>query len=425
MRLLAAIFTVKPLAFSQDHGSSTFNEKTFDESVQTSRAHPKESSEDVITILANTLPNILTLLVETDRMMSVSTAISTQVLGPTFKSRRFPHSVTAATLEILKTVSKVPEVSKVWKKDVAEAFNDSKFFGHGSMILAKEGWMPVIKQWTLGDKDRMPEILTRLTAPTSAGIMFGVGASSARLEADRKTQLNLRRIAFMLIAGEIDDFLVNVNGIQEKLVELSSVTASSSPSSVTKAELYMVMRALILKVSSIHLTSIWPVLSTELFDSLSSLADTDTSPTLNITCTLQAARLLDLLITTAPDDFQLREWLYITDSVDAVYQPPDWKSTALVDKLADRLEHAAGAQHPGAAAQYVDVRRDGLRRPLLRYEKIQKIPRDKQVIDRVLQPFLRQLSITAFESTYQMEVVDYDACVQELLYDLFDDGTLV
>ena len=40
----------------------------------------------------------------------------------------------------------------------------------------------------------MPEIISRMAPPSSAGIMFGVGANAARLDADRKTQLNLRRM---------------------------------------------------------------------------------------------------------------------------------------------------------------------------------------------------------------------------------------
>ena len=330
----------------------------------------------------------------------------------------------------------MPEISKIWRKDVAEAYNDSRFFCPSTLALAKDGWMPILRQWSLIDKDRMPELLTRLTPPTSAGIMFSVGATSARTETDRKTQLNLRRVAFLLLSNEEDDFIANLDAIQEKLTELMNATATSSPSFVTRAEVYMTLRALILKFSPVHLSPLWPILNTEVYDALSSLGFTspaDLQSSTNVTCLLQAAKLLDLLLTVAPDDFQLREWLYITDTIDAVYRPPNWQPTALIDSLAERLDAAptttAARKSSLDASSMVEAVRhehdDGQRRPLLRWEDIQDVPRNQEMVDRVLRPFLRQLSMTAFESTYQMESADRVACVDDLLRDLFDDGTLV
>ena len=55
----------------------------------------------------------------------------------------------------------------------------------------------------------------------------------------------------------------------------------------------------------------------ELYDALSSLYPTETHDTYNTSCVLQAAKLLDTLLTIAPDDFQLREWLFVTDTIDS------------------------------------------------------------------------------------------------------------
>lgn len=385
-----------------------------------------EYSEDVVTIIASVLPGITPLLTNTDRMTAAATTISTQILGPTFRWKTFPHNMHSSTTDILKIMSKLPEISKIWRKDVAEAYNDSRFFCSSTVALAKDGWMPILRQWSLVDKDRMPELLARLTPPTSAGIMFSVGATSARTETDRKTQLNLRRIAFLLLSNEEDDFVVHLSGIQEKLTELMNATATSSPSFVTRAEVYMVLRALILKISPIHLSPLWPTLNTDLYDALSSLGSEDVHSSLNVTCLLQAAKLLDILLTIAPDDFQLREWLYITDTIDAVYRPPNWQPIALVDSLAERLDTTPTARKPSIdAPATIEVQHDGLRRPLLRWENMQGVARNQEMVDRVLTPFLRQLSITAFESTYQMESADRPTCIDDLLRDIFDDGTLV
>lgn len=377
--------------------------------------------EDVVTIIASILPNISKILVDADRITAANMTISTQMIIPTLRWKTFPRNVTSGILEIIKTMSRIPEALKIWKKDVAEAFNDSRFFYTGSLNLVQDGWMPVVRQWALLDKDRLPDILSRLSAPASAGIMFGVGASSARLEADRKTQLNLRRVAFLILSADHDAFVMNLNGLQEKVVDLMSATAASSPSSTTRAEVYMVFRTLVLKITPVHLASLWPIISTELYAALSSLSLTEVYENLSVSCVLQAAKLLDTLLLVAPDDFQLREWLFVTDTIDAVYRPSDWKPVALVDELAEGLDTKAGAPH-SAAAPFTTAQQG--RRPLLTWDAINDIPREK-IIDRVLRPFLQHLSINTFENMYKMEAPDHKSCSDDILHDLFDETTLV
>ena len=422
VRLLAATFTIKPLAFPQDVPLSTNEEKGHHHPSDSPELRRPDNLDDVVAIIASILPNISKILVDADRINAATVTISTQVLAPTFRWKTFPRNITGSLLDILKTMSRIPEASRTWKKDVAEAFNDPRFFHTNSLDLVWDGWMQILRQWALLDKDRMPELLSRLSSPTSAGIMFGVGASSARLEADRKTQLNLRRMATLMLSSDNDMFVINLGGLQEKVVDLMTATAASSPSSITRSEVYMVLRALILKVSPVHLAPFWPIVNAELHDALSSLYPTVTHDTYNTSCVLQAAKLLDTLLTIAPDDFQLREWLFVTDTIDAVYRPANWRPVALVDGLAETLDSSADVPHSGISP--LISAQQGLRKPLLTSAVVGDVPMES-IVDRVLRPFLRQLSINAFESTYRMEVPDRQACCDELLHDLFNESTLV
>lgn len=331
--------------------------------------------------------------------------------------------MTQSILDILYALARIPEASKTWRKDVAEAFHDPRFFCAASLSLAEKGWLPILRQWALLDKDRMSEFLTRLSPPTSAGIMFGVGASSARLEADRKTQLTLRRVAVLVLAAADDAFIVNLAMFQEKLVELMTATAASSPSSATRAEIFMVLRALILKTSPVHMASFWPVIHAELADAISSLFPEETLDTYNVYCVLQACKLLEVLLIMAPDDFQMRGWLFVTDTIYAVYRPTDWDPVALVDVLAEDLDSKAGISQ-SATVPLANATHSGKRKPLLTSSMVQGVPKE-DLISRVLRPFFRQLSINAFESTYSMEAPDWQACYEDLLIDLFDDSTVV
>ena len=386
-------------------------------------AYQNHQPDDIVRIVAGLLPELSRVLVDADRVAAASSIITLQILTPTFQSKSYPQNVIESTLDILLTMSRIPEASRSWRKVVADAFNDSRFFCLSSLSLAEQYWIPVLRQWILLDKDRLQDYLVRLNPPTAAGIMFGVGASSARVEADRKTQLTLRRTALLILAAADDFYITKFSVIQDKILELLTATAASSPSSATRAELYMLLRALVLKTSAVHMASFWPIISSELYDALSSLFQGEHSDTYNIYCIVQACKLLDTLVTLAPDEFQLREWLFITDTVDAVYRPLQWNPVGLVDELVEDLSTDAGSQDAALAPNTPSISQDVRRRPLLSFSDLKAVPKD-EILARVVHPFFRQLSISAFESRYSMESPDLKACHDMLLGDLFADSTI-
>ncbi|KAL0474708.1 Dopey, N-terminal domain-containing protein [Neurospora intermedia] len=469
LRLLAAIFTTRPTSFvensSTSYSSSTTNlllsEKKPNEAPRTLSVAairtPFERADDVVGILSNIVPNLPKILVENDRILTAATSISANVIGPTLRSKFFPDTVSKNTLVLLHQLSRLPNNQKSWKKDVADAFNDSRFFS-SNLSLVQTDWLPLLKQWTVADKERMPEILGRITPPSTAGIVFGVGATSARLEADRKTQLNLRRIATVILAATDDTFVTELPSILDKLVELLGATATSSPSSTTRAEVYMVMRALVLRTSAIHLAPLWPVVNAELHAAISSVVAPDhsaPSDTYGNPAVMQACKLLDLLVCVAPDDFQLHEWLFVTDTIDAVYRPSaaGYQPVALVDEVSEELNgalvtphahhsHSRSLSEAGAAAlgldpssllsptDGIDGQGQPLRRPLLgnlpgQISDEVGMERKDELVAKVLRPFFGQLSIFAFETTYKMTEVDWEGCVNGLLRDLFDERSVV
>lgn len=376
------------------------------------------------------VPNLSKILLEPDRVLSAAGTISTNVVGPTLRSKSFPDTVTSNTLRLFHELSRLQNHQKTWKKDIGDSFNDNRFFGM-NLDLVKDGWLPLLKQWVLTDKERMPEIVARISAPTTAGIVFGVGATSARLEADRKTQLNLRRIATLVLAAADDGFVAELPTIFDKVVELLSSTSISSPSSTTRADVYMVIRALALKTSPIHLAMTWPVVNGEIHAAISSVVAPDHSAASDMYLNsgiLQACKLLDLLICVAPDDFQLHEWLFITDTIEAVYRSSTYQPIALADELSEELgsfsTHGAlqtdTEAHVAASGPH--------RRPLLGPGGINddvSLERKDELVAKILRPFFGQLSIYAFESTYAMGALDREACIEGLLKDLFDERTMV
>lgn len=384
-----------------------------------SSSAPQVGPDDVLSILAASMPAIITTLGESDRIASAMTNVSTNVIGPLLRSRLFPSSINRNVLVLLQQMSKAPAASKLWRKDIADAFVDARFFS-SQMDLVKNGWMGLLRQWVLVDKDRLSELLGRLSSPTTAGIMFGVGASAARLEADRKAQLNLRRIALLILSADDDHFVGELSALLQKIEDLLAATSISSPSSATRAEIFMVLRSLVLKTSTTHLAPFWPLINTELQEAICSVSQSPQSELYNPYSLLQACKLLDTLLLTAPDDFQLQEWLFVTDTIDAIYPPGRWEPVALADEVSQRL---GAASSPTLGGEINEGGAQGLKRPWLISDQIRETAKD-EIVDRVLRPFFDRLSIHAFESTYSMGVPDREACKDDLLADLFNESTM-
>ena len=418
------MFTTKPMGFSQDV-SQPPAEKAESERGDASSTQVPARPDDVVAILGEIVPSLPKILSESDRVLGAATSISTGVISPAFKAKAFPENLSKGVRDLLTQIARLPNAQKSWRKDIGEAFNHPRFFSM-PMTLVESSWLALLRQWTLGDKDRLPELLSRLTPPTTAGIVFGVGASSARADADRKTQLNLRRIALLIFAAMDDAFVINLAVIEDKIAELLTSTAASSPSSATRAEVYMLLRTLVLKTSPVHLAPLWPIINAELQMALASALPGEESDSYGVLPLLQACKLLDTLLVVAPEGFQLHEWLYITDTIDAVYRPTDWLPSALADELSEGLGSLATPQHhdhhgPGGSKGSGAVR--GSRRPLLG-STTRDTPR-ADLLHKVLRPFFSQLSIHAFESTYSMDAPDLAACGEALLADLFDEATVV
>jgi hypothetical protein len=130
----------------------------------------------------------------------------------------------------------------------------------------------------------------------------------------------------------------------------------------------------------------------------------------------------------APDDFQLHEWLFITDTIDAVYRSSSIQSVALVDELSEELGNVTlQSTHQAESVAHL-VASSSQRRPLLGAGGISddvSIERRDELVAKVLRPFFGQLSIFAFESTYAMGTLEWDTCAQALLKDVFDERSIV
>jgi len=230
----------------------------------------------------------------------------------------------------------------------------------------------------------------------------------------------------VIISGDVDQFIGHANLIKERLAELAR-TASIDP---IHGEVLLLFRALMLRFSSVHFIAFWPMVVSEvqiLFSQILEQGGIVSKEQLPLF--FEACKLLDMILVVRSEDFQLQEWVFITDTIEAVYRSPNSHPSALVDRLAIRMgsglnvsgsrtnsfseEDSYQKASTPAKAFRPDFR--PLRQPIIRARSCQSISE--------LLPFLSHLSVVMYESSYALSgPVDMKACETRVLEDIFREG---
>ncbi|EER39280.1 conserved hypothetical protein [Histoplasma capsulatum H143] len=148
LRLLTAILTSKPLGSSHEPIAAS---RQLADSERASRPSSKGQQligpDDTVGILASVMPALVTTLGESDRISTAMSNISANIIAPLFHSRLFPQNVNKSVLDLLQQMSKIPGASKYWRKDMSDAFNDTKFFTT-KVGLVQTHWLDLIHHWS-------------------------------------------------------------------------------------------------------------------------------------------------------------------------------------------------------------------------------------------------------------------------------------
>ncbi|KAF8215761.1 Dopey, N-terminal-domain-containing protein [Mycena galopus ATCC 62051] len=381
----------------------------------TPRPVPTELASQVNLFIATTaMPSLRRFLMDNDKVVAACTNIVYYIISPAMKGKSRPMDVDATVVTMLLEMTKIPAALKTWKPPVAELLSDNRLFNCNSEDA--EQWKPIIKSLFDLDKTAFPELLAKVATAPSANIF-----TNREYEMLLRS-LNIRRLSFVVFAGDKNHFLTLLPSIQEKLVDiLRNVTAP-----IVQSEVYLCIRVLLSRLSQHNLTSFWPVLLTELyriFEQLMTTLPPDGSEDLQLI--LSASKCLDLLLTLQSEEFQIHQWIFITDTVDAIYRPDECFPEAMLDQLAEIVSSLPAAESREApvangliispspyAANFGSER--PMRRPLLNsIRQIDSI--------RDLAPFFSSVSISSYESVYASAgTVDWNAIEKGIMEDMFD-----
>ncbi|KAJ3289691.1 hypothetical protein HK104_007293 [Borealophlyctis nickersoniae] len=383
---------------------------------------PSKMSEDailqeLITYLGSTvIPSFRKVLQDQDRGLALMTNIVYYIVGPTFKNRQHGKILLTPILELVCAMSKIPYGFKAWRKEAWEAFQDPRFFQMG--LSASKKWRVILQSIMVSDKDRFGELLGRASAAPSSTLFV------SRDQEALNRAYALRRVSFAIWCGPMDQYVPQMPQIQEKLVDVLKQT-----SGVMHVEAYICLRVLLCRMSTKHLSNIWPTVLTELIRLFGLyLRGQDAERDEDLVVFFAACKFLDLLLVLGIEEFQWHQWIFITETVELLQDIVSGtvKPVSLIDKLHNRWGGAPAVESLAAYntsdSSIVDetippvpaalgpapprgqheprlqhshphtITGSPLRRPLLTMRSVQ----DK----RQLQSFVKTISAYIYQSTY-------------------------
>ncbi|PVU96643.1 hypothetical protein BB561_001048 [Smittium simulii] len=169
-------------------------------------------------------------------------------------------------------------------------------------------WKNLLRMSISGERDKILDIITKLGVSTGTTIF-----SNKAYESQQKAAL-LRRLSMLIWSCGKDHFLPNFPAIQEKIVELIKNNAYEN----VIIEVYLLLRVIMYKMGPDRISTMWPVIITEISKTLTSNLSFDPMSSdkvkfgsLNVL--LACCKFLDLLLVYEVPEFLVHKSTFISD----------------------------------------------------------------------------------------------------------------
>ncbi|CAN9497675.1 unnamed protein product [Ophioblennius macclurei] len=366
-------------------------------STMVSSSAPSVYSVQALVLLAEILAPLLDMVYRSDEKEKAVPLISRLMyyVFPYLKNHSAYNMPSfEAGAQLLSSLSGYAYTKRAWKKEVFELFMDPLFFTMDASCA--HNWKSIIDHLLTHEKTMFKDLMS-------------MQSSSLKLfsNVDQKPML-LKRQAFAMFSGELDQYHLYLPLIQERLTE----TLRMNPSPAVSAQMFLMFRVLLLRISLQHLTSLWPIMVTELIRAFTRLekalqAEKDVSKLAKVVrgaidrtgpghfsqpeldMYLSACKFLDTSLAFPPERipvFQMYRWAFVPEVDVNRYSGPE---NALIEGHQDFKPHVVrvleGIQHRfGATCELgEESSSDSVEFPLLAQRSISSITQ--------LLPFLRSL----------------------------------
>ncbi|XP_030613760.1 protein dopey-2 [Archocentrus centrarchus] len=316
-------------------------------STMVSSSAPSVYSVQALVLLAEILAPLLDMVYRSDEKEKAVPLISRLMyyVFPYLKNHSAYNMPSfEAGAQLLSSLSGYAYTKRAWKKEVFELFMDPLFFTMDASCA--HSWKSIIDHLLTHEKTMFKDLMS-------------MQSSSLKLfnNVDQKPML-LKRQAFAMFSGELDQYHLYLPLIQERLTE----TLRMNPSPAVFAQMFLMFRVLLLRISTQHLTSLWPIMVTELIRTFTRLekvlkVDKDSSKLAKVgrgtldrngqvnfsqaelDMYLSACKFLDTSLAFPPERiplFQMYRWAFVPEVDVSRYSGPE---NALIENEQECIPH--------------------------------------------------------------------------------------
>ncbi|KFO80762.1 Protein dopey-2 [Cuculus canorus] len=247
----------QPQILPDDFNIEDVNDTSMAPSSMVSASAPSIYSVQALSLLAEVLASLLDMVYRSDEKEKAVPLIS-RLLYYVFPYLRNHSAYNVpsfrAGAQLLSSLSGYAYTKRAWKKEVLELYMDPAFF---QMDTSCTHWRSIIDHLLTHEKTMFKDLMNM---PSSALKLYPSFEQKAML---------LKRQAFAVFSGEIDQYHLYLPLIQERLTENLRVGQTS----IVAAQMFLFFRVLLLRISPQHLTSLWPIMVTELIQTFLQLEE--------------------------------------------------------------------------------------------------------------------------------------------------------
>ncbi|XP_075710710.1 protein DOP1B [Rhinoderma darwinii] len=240
-----------------DGDGELYDDNAAAQSSMVSASAPSVYSVHALSLLAEVLATLLDMVYRSDEKEKAVPLIS-RLLYFVFPYLRNHNAYNApsfrAGAQLLSSLSGYAYTKRAWKKEVLDLYMDPGFFQMDTSCIP---WKSIIDHLLTHEKTMFKDLMNM---PSSSLKLYPSIEQKAML---------LKRQGFAVFSGELDQYHLYLPLIQERLTE--NIRVGQIP--IMAAQMFLFFRVLLLRISPQHLTSLWPIMVTELIHAFVQLQD--------------------------------------------------------------------------------------------------------------------------------------------------------
>ncbi|KAG7193238.1 uncharacterized protein KQ657_001000 [Scheffersomyces spartinae] len=357
------------------------------------------SQEEVIAALSQVVGHADTILEDLDKVNTFISSTIQHIIIPKNNNKK-SQELTENALKLLQLIGKY-HPNKAWKSVIVSSFSDHDFFNQSSNKI----WQSILSIWVDNEKLKLSELKFTITS-NAATNLFNWNESSE----DVNKIYNLKRMTYLILIKPKDYFLSSLNGI----FDMVEAVLSEECSSLYRREIINFLRAITLRFSEMHLLSRWTVICQQLLNIFQSILGKSPKELIGISTDelaliLSGCKLLDQLLVSQFDEFNLLEWLFVSctgGNPSITNITSDTPKIAFIDRLAAETDFAFLKDQ----VITIDQPLDPIKPLLAGCKRITSITS--------LRAFFQSLSLIHYERTYGLFEVDFIAYGDDILCDI-------